>query len=1017
MKKMNLKKRRRSVSLILYALLMASTTLYAQNQRTVSGTVTDSKGEALIGVSILLKGTSSGAVTDIDGNYFISIHSEKDILVFSYISFSHQEIEVGNKNRIDVVLVEDTKILDEVVVVGYGTQRKSDLTGGISTLDADKIAAIPATSLGQKMQGQIAGLNIQMGNTKPGADQTFRVRGQKSLSGSNDPLIILNGVPFNGNMNEIDYNSVENVSVLKDASSAAIYGARAANGVILITTKTGKAGKPVVSYNGYVGIQQAEWLPNLMNGEENITLLKDWRRTRIPIDPNWDNPSSWLFTALQDNFKNGIENDWLSATFRNALQQEHQISVAGATETSNYYLSGTFTDQNGIVKNTGYKKYNLSSNISQKIGSWLSLGVNLQLSQRDRGRETPQYSYAYRMSPYASIFDETGNYVRYPMYGETMYYSPFANIERVYDDISNGTYITSFADVKLPVSGLTYRTNLGYSYRHREIGSYYGSTTMTGEPVGGQAKIEDYTFGDWTWENVLRYDKDFGVNHIDFTGLYSAQKTYSTEHFSEGKGFLSDNNAYHNIDMAQGEKTISSDKTETAMLSWMGRLNYSYKRRYLLTVTGRRDGFSAFGEGDNKWGFFPSIAAGWVISEEDFLANISDKIDFLKIRASYGQNGNLAVSAYQTKTKLVQNDYIFGNEAEFAGGLSANYTMGNPNLRWETTTALNVGLDFNMFNNRLSGNIDAYVSNTKDLLMWRTIPVMNGYTSMLDNVGATRNKGIDITLNSINVKNSDFEWGTTLVVSGNTNKIVELKDPDENNPHGKDDPGNNWFIGQPVRVYYNYKKIGVWQIDETEAMRNTSYFGKTPQPGDPKLHDSNGDGNITPDDRVVIGSRNPSWITGLTNTFRYKNISFSVFLNGVFGAWHENETVKFERMLFDKNTNYIRGVNYWTPENPSNDYPRLGYVNNAVSYFIKSDYLRIQDINLAYQFSSNLVQKIGVQGLKTYVNVQNLHTFSGAKKFTPNLEYRNASGGETYSLDSGIYPSQRVFILGINLTF
>lgn len=1002
---------------VLSVLLIGWGVLNAQNQWTVTGKVQDPKGEPLIGVSIILKGTSTGVITDIDGNYSVNVGSKQDVLVFSYIGFTNQEIIVGDKRRVDVVLQEDMKILDEVVVVGYGTQRKSDLTGGISTLDADKIASMPATSLGQKLQGRISGLNIQLGNAKPGENQTLRVRGQKSLSGSNDPLIVLNGVPFNGNMSEIDYNSVDNITVLKDASSAAIYGARAANGVILITTKAGKVGKPVINYNGYVGFQQAEWLPDLMNGPQNITLLKDWRRTRDTPDANWDSPESWLFTALLDNYKSGTEYDWLGATFRVAPQHEHQLSLSGATETANYYLSATYTDQQGVVENTGYKKYNVSSNVSQKIGNWLNIGVNLQLIQRDRGGQTPKYSFAYRMSPYASIYDENGKYLRYPMYPETMYYNPFANNDRVYDDISNGVYITSFADVKLPVEGLTYRANIGYSYRHRETGSYYGSTTMTGEPVGGVAEIKDYSYADWTWENVLRYEKDFGLNHIDFTGLYSAQKTFNTEHFSEGKNFLSDNNSYHNIDMAQGEKTFSSDKEETAMLSWMGRVNYSFDRRYLLTITGRRDGFSAFGEGDNKWGFFPSVAAGWVISEEEFFDRWRDKIDFLKFRASYGKNGNLAVTAYQTKTKLVQNDYIYGNEAVFAGGLSANFSMGNPNLKWETTSSLNLGIDFNLFNNRFSGNIDGYISNTKDLLMTRSVPVMNGYTSILDNVGATRNKGFDINLNSVNIKQNDFEWGTTLVIAGNWSEIMQLKDATEEFPKGKDDPGNAWFIGKPVRVYYNYKMTGVWQSDETEAMSKTLYFGKNPKPGDPKLQDTTKDGNITADDRVVIGTRNPIWMTGLTNTFTYKNLSLSLFLNGSFGAWRENETVKFERMLFDKNSNYVRGINYWTPENPSNEYTRLGYVNNAVSYFTKADYLRIQDINLSYQFPAKITDKIGIQGLRTYLNVQNLYTFSSAKKFTANLEYRNNEGVETYSLDSDIYPSQRAFILGVNLTF
>lgn len=970
----------------------------AQAQITISGTVTDTQNEPMIGISVIVKNSTKGTVTDLDGKYTISVPDSKSVLVFSFISYKTQEVTVGSQKVINVRLEDASAALDEVVVVGYGTQRKSDLTGGVSTISSDKIDKIPAVSLGQRLQGQIAGLNVTTSNNKPGEDATFRVRGEKSLSGGNNPLIILDGIPFNGSITEIDQNSVDNISVLRDASSAAIYGSRAANGVILITTKKGKVGKPVVRYNGYIGFQQAEWLPDLRNGSEYIQLLKDFRKDTG--DKEWNNPKAWLQSSLVDNFENGRETDWNKELFRTAIQQEHQISLSGATDATNYFVSLSLSDQDGIVKYTGYKKYAVTSNITQKIGSWLTVGANIQLLERNRGGKAPNFAYGFRMSPYGNVRDENGRYVRYPMSPETMYYSPFADQDAIVDDVSRAAYTNAFADIKLPVKGLSYRANFGYSYRHREQGSYYGSTTMTGEPVGGSASITNTSYGDWTWENIVRYDNNWGKHHLDLTGLYSAQKTNTSNQDSSGEGFLSDANGYHNIGMAQGKKNIASTKEETALLSWMGRANYSYDRRYLLTLTARRDGYSAFGD-NNKWALFPSVAGAWVISEESFFQNWDLKqLEFLKFRMSYGSNGNQAVSAYQTKTKLAQRDYIYGNDAEFAGGLVANFTKGNPNLKWETSYSFNAGVDFNLFDNRLSGSFDYYDTRTKDLLMNRSVPVMNGYTTMMDNVGKTKNTGFDLTLNSVNIKSEGFQWNSTFVLSGNWSKIVALKED------GKDDISNKWFIGQPIRVYYDYKVTGIWQEDEREEAAKYKAI-----PGDAKLYDKDGNGQITADDRVIIGSKLPVWTAGLTNTFMYKNWSLSVFLNGVFDVTKENETVKFERQLFNKNVNYINNINYWTPENRSNEYTRLGYNETKHTFYTSASFIRIQDINLAYQFPKEAIKKIGLEALTTYVNGRNLFTFSDAKKFTTNIEQ------DKYSLDASGYPTQRVFIIGLNVTF
>lgn len=974
-------------------------------QISVTGTVQDKTQEPLIGVSVLLKGTSVGTITDLDGRYTVDVPDAGSVLVFSYVGYTSQEIRVGNQKQIDIVLQDDAKLLDEIVVVGYGTQRKSDLTGGIATISGDDINNIPAVSLSQRLQGQVAGMTVTLAKAKPGEDGTILIRGKKTLKGSTDPLIVLDGIPFGGTMSEIDQNSIESISVLKDASSASIYGARATNGVILITSKKGMIGKPAVRYSGYVGVQQAQRLPDMMNGEEYIRFLKDYRKDTN--DPKWDDPEAYLQTALLDNYRNGKTYDWADYMFRNALQMEHQLSVSGATEATNYYVSFTYSDQQSILKEAeGYKKYAVTANISQDIGKWLKIGANIQLLERDRGGVDPRFAYGLRMSPYASIKDENGTYLRYPMYGETMYHGPYADYGTSKDDKSRGAYLNGFVQVDLPwVKGLSYRANMGYSYRHRDQGTYYPTTTMTGDAASGKAIVQANNYGGWTWENVLTYTNSWGKHNLNLTGLYSAEKQYNNETKTEAQNFVSDANKYHNLALAKGLKNLSSDYERKQLLAWMFRLNYSFDRRYLLTLTGRRDGASVYGKG-NKWEFFPSVAGGWVISEESFFKNMNlNAVDYLKLRISYGSNGNIYSTPYKSFTKLTDQDYIFGNDNELAGGLISGFTFGNPNLKWEKTNTFNIGLDFYLLDNaRIRTTLDIYSSMTTNLLMTRTVPVMNGYTSVEDNVGKVQNKGIELNISSDNIITKDFKWSTTLLLAGNWDHIKELQRDAQGNK--LDDISNSWFINEPVSAWFDYKVIGIWQSHEAEEAKKYNAV-----PGDAKLFDKDDNGKITGEDRVVIGSKAPRWTAGLTNTFEYKNVSLSLFFNGAFRAWHKNETIKFERQLFGKNVNYLNDITYWTPDNPSGKYTRPGYQDTRHNFYKKVNFIRLQDVNLSYRFPKTLLHKIGLKELTAYVNAQNLVTFSNANKYTTNVEQ------ETYSLDATGYPVQRTFILGVKLTF
>ncbi len=965
----------------------------------ISGVVTDENGSPLQDVSVFVKGSTKGTKTNAAGKFTFDAEIGA-ILVFSYTGY--ETIEQAAGENMSVRMQKTNAQMDEVVVIGYGTAKKKDLTGGVASISAERLEKMPAPTIAKRLQGQIAGMTITSGSVVPGAGNTVRIRGEKSLSGGNDPLVVLDGIPYSGGLNQIDQSSVENISVLKDASAAAIYGARAANGVILITSKKGKNGKVQVGYNGYVGVQTPERLYKLQNGTQSIELLKQYLRDMGSAESFWSDPTQFLPSLPKENYMAGKEFDWQNDLFNAALQQEHQLNLSGGTDRNNYYASLTYTDQDGIVKNTGLTKIAATINMTQKIGKWLTVGTNTQLSQRQigNGKVAPSASQAFYLSPWSNPYDSAGNYNRYPMYTTTYWTNPYADDGAISDDKLRTIFTGWYADIVLPVKGLSFRTNFGYTFQTANTGSYYGKATLTGQADNGVANIYNSTYTDWTWENVLRYDRNFGEHHLDFTGLMSSQKTTSENFSTKGKNFLNDENGYHNIAVAQGEKTMTSSEASTSMISYMGRINYNYARKYLLTITARSDGYSAFGP-NNKWAFFPSIAGGWVISDENFFRNLNIKpIDYLKLRLSYGANGNQAVTAYKTFTKLSQLDYIYGDGSTFAGGLYSGFEVGNPNLRWESTYSLNGGLDFSLFDSRLSGSLDVYSTDTKDLLMSRTVPVMNGYTSMLDNIGKTHTKGFEVTLNTVNVKHNDFEWSTSLVGSGNWNKIVALRED------GKDDLANAWFIGKPIRVFYDYKVIGIWQeADKTEAAK---YGAK---PGDARLWDKSENNTIDAADRDVIGSKLPVWTAGMTNTFSYKDITLSFFLNGIFDITKENGMLNFQGRQLDKFTNYITTVNYWTPENHSTEATRLGYnPKNSHKFYNDASYVRLQDITLSYRFPKKIIDKLTLQKLGIYINVTNVCTFSKINKYGINPE-QDIIGS------SSSYPVPRTFVFGMNVTF
>lgn len=982
-----------------------------QQAKKITGTVTDDAGEPAIGASIKVVGTKLATVTDIDGRFEINAPVGSTITV-SYIGFEDQTVKVSGPTM-NIQLKNGVKDIDEVVVVGYGSQKKSDLTGGVVAIDKEKLGLVSTSNLMDRLAGQIPGLNITTGNATPGTDQSIRVRGVNSLSASNEPLIVLDGIPYSGSLGDINPDLVESMSVLKDASAAAIYGSRGANGVILIQTKKGKLGKASVQYKGQVGYSETEHRLNMMKGEEYIQYLKDLKHQVNGTDYSELTPENLLGADEYANYKAGRETDWQDVIFQKGFQTNHELNISGGTESTTYLASLSHSRNEGVMKNTGMNRTNVALNMTQRLGTWLQIGVNMQAAEKNILGPGASLESGLKLSPYASPYNEDGTVNYYPMSRNTLFSNPLSNLKADYDRKFRNVFISSFADVKLPLDGLSFRTNFGYNYRTSFTGSYYGRNTLSGSTTGGSASIYNRHYWDYTWENVLKYTKAFGDHKIDATALFSMQQTSDQSATESAESFMSDEYGYHN--MAAGEKNISASSTltETAMLSYMLRLNYSFKSRYLLTLTGRRDGYSAFGR-NNKYAFFPSVALAWNINSEDFMQNTASWLDQLKLRLSYGSNGNQAISAYQTLDRLSSvKKYLFGDGATASNGVYLPTNgVGNPNLKWETTYTFNGGLDFAFLGSRLSGSLDVYVSNTHDLLMSRSVPYMNGYSSIMDNIGSTRNVGIEFVVNSVNIRNKNFEWRTTFNVAWNKDKITKLADG------VKQDLTNKWFVGSSSRVYYDYNVIGTWQSSDPRWDAAKGKFlnadGKEIQkgavPGSAMLEDVDGSGTIDANDKKIIGSRLPSVTAALTNSFQYKNFYASFVLTGLFGQWRQTHYNNFDRWM--REFNYLSGQNYWTEDNPTNEMTSIAYVPFSKHGFYKRmNYVHVKNVTFGYNLPKSFVQAIGLQAVRCDLSVNNLCTLTNMKNY---LNLDSTQDDEKGPIG---YPTARSYMFTLNVSF
>ncbi|MDO9255818.1 MAG: TonB-dependent receptor [Bacteroidales bacterium] len=927
-------------------------------QQEVTGTVTDANtGESMPGVSIAVKGTSLGTITDINGKFSLKVTDENSILKFSFIGYIPQEVAVKGRSIINVTLEQDAASLEGVVVVGYGVQKKSDVTGSVVSVNMEKLAERPSTNIVQALQGSMAGLSVSVnGSSADGTSTSMLIRGQNSITASNSPLIILDGVPFNGSMNEINPNDIESLEVLKDASSAAIYGARGSNGVILITTKIGKKGKPKVSYDTYYGLDQISYIPTLMDGSTFYMRKAEYGESFTNIE--------------QTNYDAGKYTNWIEEATRTGIKSQHNLSVSGANDVTRYFVSGSLNNVKGIAKNDDFKRYTLRLNLDIQLAKWAKFGTNTSLGYYDRSGVQADFYDAFRMNPLGNAYNEDGTIAMLTWEDPFYAINPLNALNYINSDKTKSINTNNYLQIDFPfIKGLSYKLNTGYEYRTWITQTYAGRNTYEGSQSNGKLELSSQFDENWLVENILSYNNTFGKHSVFLTGLYSAQNEKREINTTQGLDFPSDVLTYYQPDKA---KTTQSNAVyrESSHLSQMFRANYSYDSRYLFTFTVRHDGYSAFGDG-TKYGTFPSFAVGWNITNESFIKSLPklEFVNILKLRLSYGSNGNEAISPYSTLPSLSSLDYLTPDFKPAFGFYPQK--LGNPLLGWETTKSFNTGLDFGLWNNRVSGLFEMYWSTTTDLLLDKTISPINGDTYIRENIGETKNNGIEFQVSTVNISKTNFTWKTDLNISHNQTKIVNVGLTDENGNY-IDDIASEWFIGQPIKVNYDYVYDGVWQTGDDIA--NSAQ--PTAMPGYIKYKDVNGDSLITTADKQIIGSRDPFIVLGMTNTFTYKNFRLSFLINAVQGITYRNllygtGQVSFRVNSYDKN--------FWSPTNPTNEYPANvdGNVNPlSMNFYEDASFIRLQDITFGYRLPENLIKKIFISNAEIFINLKNMATWT-----------------------------------------
>lgn len=991
----------------------------------VKGIVKDNFGEPVIGANVTEKGTTNGMITDLDGNFSLTVQKNAT-LVISYIGYVTQEIAIKGNTNLNITLKEDSKALEEVVVIGYGTARKSDVTGSIASVGGDKLQEMPSTNITYALQNRVAGVDMTQTSSQPGATMQIRIRGTRSLTASNDPLVVLDGIPFMGNLSDINPGDIKSMDILKDASSTAIYGSRGANGVILITTNRGAQGTPAkFTYNGYVGAKSVFSKYPMMDGPKYAEMRKYAGKFENSLDESDD-----------------TNTDWQDLLYRTGMVNSHDVSVAGGTNNGSYSFGAAYYKDQGVIPTQNYTRYSLRGSFDQGVGKYFRFGLTTNSNYNiTKGSNVGPYS-VLNNTPLANPYNADGSLKRTVKLNSQD--ENFVVTRDLVEDLEDswlnekkgfGTYNNLFAEVQCPwVKGLKYRVNLGLNYRSTKGGVFTGEgINSSTADTPSTASLEHTETTNWAVENLITYDRTFGKHQLNIVGMYSAEETVYTKSHIAARDIPAEYLQYYNLGRAEGNITVNPDNWDyqkSGLMSWMGRAMYTYDNRYMLMATVRADASSRLAKG-HQWHTYPAVSAGWNIGQESFMDDL-EWLDILKVRVGYGQTSNQAVNPYSTWGKLSTRPYNFGP----TGYATGYYVSALPNydLGWEYSSTWNFGLDFTLFGGRLSGTFEYYIQKTSDLLQNVNLPSTSGVSSYVGNVGKTENKGVEFTLNGTILDNHNgWTWDASINISANRNKLTELAS-------GADrDEANNWFVGHPIDAIYDYEKIGLWQegdpyLDILEpggnvGMIKVKYIGEYNEDGTPVRQ-------IGPDDRQII-SMEPKFTGGFSTRVAYKGFDLNVITAFKCGG-------KLISTLHHSNgyLNMLTGrrgqvdVDYWTEENTNAKYPKPGGIQSGdnpkygstLGYFDAS-YWKVRNISLGYKFDEQKwLKNFGIQSLRAYVSIQNPFVIcSPFHKETGLDPETNSYGNENVAVTSGIQrrfltvgtnaPSTRNYLFGINLTF
>jgi len=992
-------------------------------QTTVTGIVSDSNGP-IPGANVSIKGTKTGVVTGFDGNYSIANVPANGVLIFSFLGLTNKEIPVQGKKKIDVILEENLSNLQEVVVIGYGAQRKEAVTGSVASITGDDLREIPAANITQALQGRVAGVEMTQTSSKPGATMQIRIRGTRSLNASNDPLVVLDGIPFAGSIGDINPTDIKSVDILKDASATAIYGSRGANGVILVTTNKGKKGqKARFTFDNYYGLKSVFARYPMMNGEQFVKL-----RTAAGIYTNGIDEA------------NDVNTDWQDLFYGTGMVSSNDFGVSGGTEKGSYNFGlGHYKDE-AVIPGQDYERISLRASIDQEIGKSFRFGITTNNNYSiTNGSNLSMYG-VLNSSPIADPYNPDGSLkriIQMPLDQQWVYTRE--SVEDLGDKWINqtrafGSYNNVYGEVKIPgVEGLKYRANVGLNFRMTDSGSYTGEGVFSATPTTpSTANIGHSLTTNWVIENLLTYDRTFAEKHkINVVGLYSAEQTSFNSSSVSARDIPSDDFQFYNLGNATGEITINPNDQnyyKSGLMSWMGRAMYSYDNRYMITATLRSDASSRLADG-HKWNTYPAISVGWNMKNESFLRDVGF-LDALKLRVGYGETSNQSINPYATLGRLSTRPYNFGTE--YAVGYYVS-ELPNPNLGWEYSSTWNYGLDFAILKNRLSATVEYYVTDTKDILLGVSLPSTSGVTSYTGNIGQSQNKGIEFSLNGVILDNAGgWTWEAGVNFYSNKNKLVALASGQER------DESNWWFVGKPINVIYDYEKTGLWQQGDA----NLTAYEPGGNPGMIKVKytgDFNPDGSPTrqigPDDRQIM-KVDPDFQGGFNTRVAYKGFDLTAvgaFQSGGILISTLYSSSGYLNMLSGRRGNV--DVDYWTPENTDARYPKPGGIasgdnpkyGSTLGYFDAS-YLKVRTISLGYNFKQKFIEDAGLEKFRIYCTIQNpfvmfspYHKESGMDPETNSYGDENAAVTTAYQrrlLTLGTNtPATRNFLIGFNLTF